>query len=82
MKLTHWFFQKTYNSKPLSQWCLSHKGQILLETGSSVKMLRELHRRKLVIPSILGGPSAFDREYSIEWGHKKAALAPRGKVSR
>jgi hypothetical protein len=46
---------------------LSHAGNTLCETGSSVVALKALRRWKLPIPLILGGPSCWELEYTIEF---------------
>lgn len=39
----------------------------LLDTGSSVLVLRLLRKLNLEVPPIMGGPAGFEKEYVCRW---------------
>jgi hypothetical protein len=69
----HWTHLLTHTIQGKKhRWTLMEPTGTILETGSSVAMMRSLRRLRLPITKILCGPSAFEKEYSICWGVRKA----------
>lgn len=39
----------------------------ILDTGSSVLVLKKLRRMGLSVPEVMAGPSCWDKEWAVRW---------------
>jgi len=67
MNAQHYFNQKTPKSPFRSRFAITdNHGAIVLETGSSVKILREINRLGFYVPEIMTGPACWTSQWNIE----------------
>jgi hypothetical protein len=64
------WLQHFKTGKGKDRWVLTvfdPEAKAILDTGSSVLVLKQLRRMNLTIPEIMAGPSCWDSEYAIKW---------------
>jgi hypothetical protein len=64
--LQHVFTQRTPKSPLKSRWFVRVGDEVVMESGSSVLVLRWLNRNGFFIPVEMQGPQCWDKQYTVE----------------
>lgn len=67
------WLQHTKTEKGKDRWVMTvfdPEVKKILDTGSSVLVLKQIRRMNLPVPEVMAGPSCWDTEYAIKWGTK------------
>jgi len=57
----------THQREPKQRWQLAIDGQTVLDTGSSVAVLRHIRRLRVAMPDVLATTDCWNTDYCLEW---------------
>lgn len=64
------WLQHTKTEKGKDRWVMTvfdPEVKTILDTGSSVLVLKQIRRMGLSVPEVMAGASCWDSEYAIKW---------------